>query len=98
MHINDKEKFKETEHLFPFLYLSEIQPTETEMEVGVFCCCFQSYHIFTEQIPKIIISHVLSFVIFNSKKKFQALIFVKTVEGSVPSIQIHLGRLKLLQF
>lgn len=68
MDINDKKKFKKTEYLFPFLHLSEIQTTEIEMKRGVFCCCFHSYHILREQIPRIIISHALNFAILISKK------------------------------
>lgn len=74
--IKDKEKFKETKYLFPFLHLNEIQTTEIEMKVGLFGCCFHYYHIFREHILKIIISHALNFVILISKKssrlKFQS--------------------------
>lgn len=71
MCIDSKDKFKETEYLFPFLYLSKIQTTEIEMEVGFFCSYISSYHIFKEQIPKIIISHLLNFVILTFKKHFR---------------------------
>lgn len=50
--MDNKDKFKETEYLFPFLYLSKIQTTEIEMEVGFFVAAFGPITFLGNRYPR----------------------------------------------
>lgn len=52
MHIGDKEKFKETEYLFPFLHLSKVQTTDIEMEVAFFIVAFARITFLRNRYPR----------------------------------------------